>query len=128
MNKAILDRWYEFRLQLDYKLTWNGGWLVAVLQQSTNRTCPCCGRVAAENRPNLATFECVVCGFEEHTDVVGSINVLRAGQAQIACEVGGAIMPPTAGTRRSDSEDGSMPYLSAVRILALSAQRAAADG
>ncbi|WP_460431540.1 hypothetical protein [Azotobacter salinestris] len=26
LNKAILDQgWFEFRRQLDYKLTWNGG-------------------------------------------------------------------------------------------------------
>ena len=30
-NKSILDQgWFEFRRQLDYKLSWNGGWLVAV--------------------------------------------------------------------------------------------------
>ena len=31
LNRAILDQgWFEFRRQLDYKLAWNGGWLVAV--------------------------------------------------------------------------------------------------
>lgn len=31
LNKAILDQgWFEFRRQLEYKLAWNGGWLVAV--------------------------------------------------------------------------------------------------
>ncbi|MYN05711.1 cytosine methyltransferase, partial [Pseudoduganella sp. DS3] len=30
LNKAILDQgWYEFRRQLDYKLAWKGGSLVA---------------------------------------------------------------------------------------------------
>ena len=29
LNKSILDQgWYEFRRQLDYKLGWNGGWLI----------------------------------------------------------------------------------------------------
>jgi hypothetical protein len=35
--------------------------------------------------------------------VVGAINVLRAGHARLACEVSGAVMPPAAGTHRSDS-------------------------
>ncbi len=104
LNKSILDQgWFEFRRQLDYKLAWNGGWLVAVPPQNTSRTCPCCGHVSADNRQTQAQFLCVECGFEENADVVGAINVLRAGHARFACEVSGAAMPPAAGTHRSDS-------------------------
>lgn len=104
LNKSILDQgWHEFRRQLDYKLQWSGGWLVAVAPQNTSRTCPCCGHVSADNRQTQARFECVECGFEENADVVGAINVLRAGHARFACEVSGAVMPPAAGTHRSDS-------------------------
>ena len=104
LNKSILDQgWFEFRRQLDYKLAWQGGWLVAVPPQYTSRTCPCCGHVSADNRKTQAQFLCVECGFEENADVVGAINVLRAGHARFACEVSGAAMPPAAGTRRSDS-------------------------
>lgn len=105
LNKSILDQgWFEFRRQLDYKLAWNGGWLVAVPPQYTSRTCPCCGHVSADNRQTQAQFLCVECGFEENADLVGAINVLRAGHARFACEVSGASMPPAAGTHRSDSE------------------------
>lgn len=104
LNKSILDQgWFEFRRQLDYKLAWKGGWLVAVPPQNTSRTCPCCGHVSADNRQTQAKFECVECGFEENADLVGAINVLRAGHARFACEVSGAVMPPAAGTHRSDS-------------------------
>ena len=104
LNKSILDQgWFEFRRQLDYKTAWRGGWLVAVPPQYTSRTCPACGHVSAENRKTQAQFLCVECGFEENADVVGAINVLRAGHARFACEVSGAAMPPAAGTRRSDS-------------------------
>ena len=104
LNKSILDQgWFEFRRQLDYKLAWQGGWLVAVPPQNTSRTCPCCGRVSKDNRQTQARFECVACGFEENADVVGAINVLRAGHARLACEVNGAVMPSAAGTHRSDS-------------------------
>ena len=41
LNKSILDQgWFEFRRQLDYKLAWNGGHLIAVPPQNTSRTCP----------------------------------------------------------------------------------------
>ena len=104
LNMSILDQgWFEFRRQLDYKLAWNGGWLVAVPPQNTSRTCPCCGHVSADNRQTQAQFLCVECGFEENADLVGAINVLRAGHARFACEVSGAAMPPAAGTHRSDS-------------------------
>ena len=103
LNKSILDQgWFEFRRQLDYKLAWNGGYLIAVPPQNTSRTCPCCGHVSANNRQTQAQFLCVDCGFEENADLVGAINVLRAGHARFACEVSGAAMPPAAGTHRSD--------------------------
>ena len=104
LNKSILDQgWFEFRRQLDYKLAWRGGWLVAVPPQNTSRTCPVCGCVSKESRQTQAKFLCVECGFEGNADVVGAINVLRAGHARFACEVSGAAMPPAAGTYRSDS-------------------------
>ena len=82
LNRAILDQaWHEFRRQLTYKLTWNGGFLVAVPPQNTSRTCPCCGHIAKENRQTQANFECVECGYTENADVVGAINILNRGQA-----------------------------------------------
>ncbi|GAB3479140.1 RNA-guided endonuclease InsQ/TnpB family protein [Azotobacter salinestris] len=104
LNRAILDQsWFEFRRQLDHKLAWNGGHLVAVPPRNTSRTCPACGHVSAENRRTQERFACVECGFEENADVVGAINVLRAGHARLACEVSGAVRPPAAGTRRGES-------------------------
>ena len=103
LNRSILDQgWREFRRQLDYKLQWSGGELVLVPPQNTSRTCPGCGHVSKHNRPTQARFECVVCGFQAHADWVGAINILRAGQARIACEVSGVVIPPAAGTHRSD--------------------------
>ena len=90
LNKAILDQgWGEFRRQLDYKLAWKGGHLIAVPPQNTSRTCPCCGHIAKANRQTQAEFKCVSCGYEANADVVGAINVLRAGHARFACEVNG---------------------------------------
>ncbi|KVA29118.1 RNA-guided endonuclease InsQ/TnpB family protein [Burkholderia ubonensis] len=86
LNKSILDQgWFEFRRQLDYKLAWNGGWLIAVPPANTSRRCPVCGCVNAENRLTQAQFSCVECGFEENADVVGAINVLARGHRVAAC-------------------------------------------
>jgi len=70
---------------MDYKLAWNGGQLIAVPPKNTSRTCPCFGHIAKENRPSQARFECVACSFLENADLVGAINVLRAGHARLAC-------------------------------------------
>ncbi len=105
LNRSILDQgWFEFRRQLDYKLQWNGGWLVAVPARNTSRTCPACAHVSADNRRTQSQFRCMDCGFEENADVVGAINVLRAGHARFACEVSDATRSPAAGTHRSDSD------------------------
>jgi putative transposase len=112
LNKSILDQgWGEFRRQLGYKMEWNGGTLLAVPPHNTSRTCPACGHLAAENRLTQAKFACVSCGYANHADVVGAINILSRGMqrlrdegqdtadasagresaAQIACEVNGAV-------------------------------------
>jgi putative transposase len=112
LNKSILDQgWREFRRQLNYKMTWNGGTLLAVPPHNTSRTCPACGHVAAANRVTQAKFACVACGYANHADVVGAINILSRGMqmlrdegqdtadasagrenaARIACEVNGAV-------------------------------------
>ena len=103
LNKAILDQgWFEFRRQLEYKTAWNGGHLIAVPPQNTRRTCPCCGQVAKENRQTQARFACVACGFAENADLVGAINILRAGHARLACgetsPVGASAQEPTEAT------------------------------
>ena len=91
LNRSILDQgWFEFRRQLHYKLCWNGGELILVPPQNTSRRCPECDHVAAENRRTQERFACIVCGFEEHADRVGAINILRAGHARCACEVSDA--------------------------------------
>jgi len=86
LNRSILDQgWYELRRQLDYKMTWSGGLLIAVPAHNTSRTCPDCGHIARENRRTQAEFHCVSCGYENHADVVGALNVLARGHRVLAC-------------------------------------------
>jgi putative transposase len=92
LNRSILDQgWAEFRRQLEYKMLWAGGAFLAVPPQNTSRTCPHCGHVSGNNRRTQAEFGCVECGFQENADLVGAINVLRAGHARLACEVNGEV-------------------------------------
>jgi putative transposase len=102
LNKAILDQgWFEFRRQLEYKLNWAGGRLVAVPPHHTSLTCPVCDYVAAQNRTSQAKFKCVQCGYENHADVVGALNVLARGYRVIACGEEGSGSGPKAGTKPS---------------------------
>jgi putative transposase len=106
LNKAILDQgWSEFRRQLDYKMAWKGGMLFAVPPQYTSQTCPCCGHVSADNRQTQAKFACVECGYENHADVVGTINVLERGHRLLACGDGAF-----SASMKQEPTEGVKPY------------------
>ena len=86
LNKSILDQgWHEFKRQVAYKLEWRGGTLLLVEPQNTSRCCPECGHTSRENRKTQSEFKCVECGYKNNADLVGALNVLRAGHAQLAC-------------------------------------------
>ena len=86
LNRAILDQgWGEFRRQLNYKMTWNGGMLLAVPPHNTSRTCPCCEHISKDNRLTQDKFLCIDCGYENNADVVGAINILERGHRLLAC-------------------------------------------
>ncbi|MGK7950391.1 MAG: RNA-guided endonuclease InsQ/TnpB family protein [Xenococcaceae cyanobacterium] len=86
LNKSILDQgWHEFKRQLGYKLEWLGGLLVLVNPKNTSRRCPECNHTSGDNRKTQAEFKCIECGYENNADLVGAVNVLRAGHAQLAC-------------------------------------------
>ena len=85
LNRSILDQgWGLFRHQLEYKLSWNGGILLAVPPEHTSQTCPCCEHLSKDNRKTQAQFECVGCGYKNHADVVGAINILERGHRLLA--------------------------------------------
>ena len=41
--------------------------------------------------PEEGSKVCAKCGFTENADLIGAINVLRAGYARLACEVNGDV-------------------------------------
>jgi putative transposase len=102
LNKSILDQgWFEFRRQLAYKLNWAGGRFVVVPPHYTSLTCPDCDHVSARNRTSRAKFQCVQCGYENHADVVGALNVLARGYRVIACGERGSGSGQKTGTKPS---------------------------
>jgi putative transposase len=82
LNRGILDAgWGVFLRVLASKAESAGRTVVAVDPRNTSRTCPECGHCTARNRVTQADFACVACGYTGHADVVGAMNVLRAGLA-----------------------------------------------
>ncbi|MEV7444041.1 transposase [Streptomyces sp. NPDC091204] len=80
LNRSISDAgWGVFLAILTSKAESAGREVIAVDPRNTSRTCPECGHVSAENRPAQEKFHCVGCGHQAHADVVGALNVLRAG-------------------------------------------------
>ena len=86
LNRSILDQgWGEFRRQLEYKLEWNGGMLLAVPPANTSQTCPECDHISEYNRKTQSQFECIRCGYKNHADIVGALNILERGHRFLAC-------------------------------------------
>lgn len=114
LNRSILDQgWGEFRRQLGYKVAWHGGILLAVPPHYTSQTCPCCGHRSKDNRQTQAKFLCVDCGYENHADVVGAINVLERGYRLLAC---GESAPSGRSLKQEPPEAASGSSLGAVGV------------
>ncbi|MCX5105406.1 transposase [Streptomyces sp. NBC_00439] len=80
LNRSIADAgWGVFLTILNAKAESAGREVMAVDPRNTSRRCPECGHTAKENRPTQEKFHCVGCGHTAHADVVGALNVLRAG-------------------------------------------------
>ena len=80
LNRSILDQgWAEFRRQLEYKLAWRGGELLAVPAAYTSQTCPECGHVSKDNRQTQLVFACAACGHTGNADWVAAVNILSRG-------------------------------------------------
>jgi IS605 OrfB family transposase len=85
LNRAILSQgWGIFHDQLIYNQQWLGGDVLLVAPHHTSQTCPCCRHVSKDSRQTQAEFRCVECGYENHADQVGALNILARGQALLA--------------------------------------------
>jgi putative transposase len=78
LNRSILDAGLgRLAEMLKYKSTWRGGRVVETHAAYSSQECSACGHVAKENRPDQATFCCVVCGHREHADTNAGKVVLK---------------------------------------------------
>ena len=73
------EQWPFASLQhkIEYKaILYYGVQAIKVDPHYTSQTCPVCGYVSKDNRPNHGEkFVCQNCGYEEHADIVGAINI-----------------------------------------------------
>ena len=69
-------------LQLENKLTRYGIELVKVSEAYSSQTCPHCGH---RHKPVGRNYECV-CGYKQHRDVVGAMNILNFNEKDVHIE------------------------------------------
>jgi putative transposase len=61
-------------LQLHNKLERHGIQLVKVDERYSTQTCPACNK---KNKPSSRNYKCKWCGYVQHRDVVGAMNILN---------------------------------------------------
>lgn len=70
---------------LGFKCVERGLRLKLVNPAGTSATCPNCGDASPENRDREASlYTCRACGYQQHDDIVGAINIARRGIAYYA--------------------------------------------
>ncbi|MFX0161896.1 MAG: RNA-guided endonuclease InsQ/TnpB family protein [Candidatus Hodarchaeota archaeon] len=81
-NNQKLHSWSYCTLTslLEYKLKRVGMVLKKVSEKYTSRTCPVCGDKNRKNREKRGSFKCTKCGYKNHPDVIGAINILKTYQ------------------------------------------------
>ena len=79
-----LSSWsfYQLRAFICYKARLEGVSVILINPKSTSRTCPECGHISKQSRPNRDRFLCVYCSFSAHADLVGAINIGRVAVNQ----------------------------------------------
>lgn len=74
VNQKLRDWCYGLLiLQLENKLSRYGIEMVKISEAYTSQTCPHCGH---RHKPTGRNYECQ-CGYKQHRDVVGAINILN---------------------------------------------------
>ena len=100
LNREILSqRWASITSKLEYKARWYSRQFVRAPAANTSRTCPSCGHVAAENRPDQATFQCMRCKTRANADVMAAENIRRLGESQAGA--GNPAVAPAPVNRRT---------------------------
>jgi len=93
LARAISDAgWGEFKRQLAYKATWNGGFVVEVDRFfPSSKRCSACHYINPDMPLSIREWDCPVCGVHHDRDINAAVNILqealtRAGSAQSHAE------------------------------------------
>lgn len=65
----------QLRQFIEYKAALAGVQIILVDPRNTSRTCPSCGYISKNNRPNRDTFCCRQCGFSGPADNIAAVNI-----------------------------------------------------
>ena len=84
-QRARLSNWSfgQLRAFLAYKAKRAGVPVVAVDPRNTSKGCSACGYIDAKNRPNQATFSCLVCNHTELADINSARNIRVRASATV---------------------------------------------
>ena len=83
INQKLRDWCYgQLTKQLENKLSRYGIELVKVSEAYSSQTCPHCGN---RHKPTGRNYECQ-CGYKQHRDVVGAMNILNFNEKDIKLE------------------------------------------
>src|SRR3546814_10618526 len=87
MSRSIADAgWGELRRMLAYKARWYGRDMVAIDRfHPSSKTCGVCGTTGHNLSLADREWTCPDCGERHDRDVNAARNILRAGQARLAC-------------------------------------------
>lgn len=97
LSRSIQDSgWYEFRRQLEYKLSWIGSKIEFVDRFfPSSKTCSNCGVIKKELSLGDRQYDCGACGQSIDRDVNAAINLMKAASsAVLAC--GDIVRPQSA--------------------------------
>ena len=90
-NRSHSWGFYQLRSFIEYKSALVGVSVFLVNPRGTSHICPKCSHNERANRPSRDLFKCVQCGFSDHSDHVGAVNIrLRAlvnKPIAVCCEV-----------------------------------------
>ena len=87
MSKTVNHKLNEWNyglltLQLENKLSRYGIKMVKISEAYSSQTCPHCGY---RHKPVNRNYECQ-CGYKQHRDIVGAINILNFNEKDIHIE------------------------------------------